>query len=249
MTSHVILCSGAKIRVTQSLHTALLQQCYPDCSRTIWVDVICINQEDIPERNTQVQLMRGIYASATTVIVSFGEVSSDMDLALNLAHDLADAYAKRCKMHTQDSQKQYGSEYHGTHLLLDLRKEVSLTEEGSAETMIDFHDTAAWSALRDLFQRPWFTRAYLRECAGISSFQDVKIADYMAVLSASLRNFGDQEHRSPLVEALTAARSLGATDPQDKICSLLGIIDKQQEDSLSGCQTGATRFLVWFWDA
>jgi hypothetical protein len=51
-TSHVILCNGAELRITQNLHTALLQLCYPDCNRTIWADGICINQENIPERTT-----------------------------------------------------------------------------------------------------------------------------------------------------------------------------------------------------
>jgi hypothetical protein len=53
----------------------------------------------------------------------------------------------------------------------------------------------------------------------------------MTVVSASLRNFGDQEHRSPVAQALTAARSLKATNPRDKIYSLLGIISSKDDNA------------------
>jgi hypothetical protein len=32
--------------------------------RTLWIDAICINQKNIPERNDQVQMMRQIYERA-----------------------------------------------------------------------------------------------------------------------------------------------------------------------------------------
>jgi hypothetical protein len=34
---------------------------------TLWIDAICINQEDILERNRQVALMYKIYRTATSV--------------------------------------------------------------------------------------------------------------------------------------------------------------------------------------
>jgi hypothetical protein len=130
-------------------------------------------------------------------------------------------------------------------------------------TMSHVHSDDGWPALLDLFQRPWFTRAWvlqevvlskwcslicgtktiswdvltiackcLRECLEAPSFQeDIRIADYMTVVSASLRNFGDQEHRSPVAQALTAARSLKATNPRDKIYSLLGIISSKDDNA------------------
>jgi hypothetical protein len=218
--------------------------------------------------------MRDIYASAAGVIVSLGEQSPEIDPALMLARNLAEAYAKCCKDSAHERQNKYhqyesGAKYHISHVPLDIRKEMNQISEGSSEMMIDFLDTAAWSTLRDLFQRPWFTRAwvlqevvfskqcnlicgtktiswdvltsacsYLRECVGSSSLQeDIKGADYMTVLSASLRAFGDQEHRSPLVEALTAARSLQATDPRDKIYSVLGIISSKSDSGVVTYET------------
>jgi len=45
------------------------------CILPLWVDQICINQDDISERNTQVQLMGRIYSCASLVIVWLGKAS------------------------------------------------------------------------------------------------------------------------------------------------------------------------------
>ncbi|KAF2799471.1 hypothetical protein K505DRAFT_230911, partial [Melanomma pulvis-pyrius CBS 109.77] len=48
----------------------------------IWVDAICINQNDTKERNHQVQMMREIYMKADQVIAWLGEAKDDSDLAM-----------------------------------------------------------------------------------------------------------------------------------------------------------------------
>jgi hypothetical protein len=50
-------------------------------SDLIWIDAICINQEDIKERNVQVQRMRDIYKNAGEVLVWLGPQGSDTALA------------------------------------------------------------------------------------------------------------------------------------------------------------------------
>ncbi|KAK8113375.1 hypothetical protein PG984_013901 [Apiospora sp. TS-2023a] len=52
-----------------ALHTLRL----PDAPRQIWVDAICINQNDTAERGHQVGLMRTIYSKARVVTVWLGE--------------------------------------------------------------------------------------------------------------------------------------------------------------------------------
>ncbi|KAF2843218.1 HET-domain-containing protein, partial [Patellaria atrata CBS 101060] len=74
-----ILCDGKLIWIRLNLYNALGRlfktrgenqtQTYPK----LWVDAICINQEDLDERAQQVALMGNIYASATRVIAWLGE--------------------------------------------------------------------------------------------------------------------------------------------------------------------------------
>jgi hypothetical protein len=65
---------GGLIRVGRSLFQALLRlrdsryQMFP-----VWIDAICINQNDLTERNPQVSHVGDIYSQATTVVVWLGE--------------------------------------------------------------------------------------------------------------------------------------------------------------------------------
>jgi hypothetical protein len=79
------------LRVTENLATCLHSLVYsdrPDGERPgfIWIDQVCINQEDAEERNAQVRQMSGIYKVASGVTVWLGQRSEfslehcDLDL-------------------------------------------------------------------------------------------------------------------------------------------------------------------------
>lgn len=70
-----IRCSGLTARIGRSLHGALAQLApeAPGPARLIWADALCINQEDIPERNAQVRIMADIYAAASKTLIWMGE--------------------------------------------------------------------------------------------------------------------------------------------------------------------------------
>ena len=60
-----ITCNGVRgLAVTENLHSALKRLQLPNQPRLIWADAICINQEDIDERGSQVRLMKDIYRRA-----------------------------------------------------------------------------------------------------------------------------------------------------------------------------------------
>ncbi|KAK0735149.1 heterokaryon incompatibility protein-domain-containing protein, partial [Lasiosphaeria miniovina] len=69
--------------VTKNCHSALRRLRLPDSQRALWVDAVCINQDDISERNAQVALMGGIYRDATRVVVDVGETSDSSDAAID----------------------------------------------------------------------------------------------------------------------------------------------------------------------
>jgi hypothetical protein len=68
--------------VTLNLHAALLRLRDHDIPRIIWVDAVCINQEDEQEKEHQIQCMAKIYGKASCVIVWLGERADDSDVAL-----------------------------------------------------------------------------------------------------------------------------------------------------------------------
>ena len=70
-TSQVLI-DGKVFLVTTNLFLAL-QRCMRLLKkRFLWADAICINQEDLEERNQQVALMKDIYQHADSVLVHLG---------------------------------------------------------------------------------------------------------------------------------------------------------------------------------
>ncbi|RYP48229.1 hypothetical protein DL768_005836 [Monosporascus sp. mg162] len=63
--------------VTANLYAALLRLRDRFIGRVIWVDAICINQEDKEERGQQVRSMAEIYCKANRVLVWLGEARAD----------------------------------------------------------------------------------------------------------------------------------------------------------------------------
>jgi hypothetical protein len=68
--------SGQQLQVTQNCHNALRHLRRKDTARTLWVDAICIDQNNDPERSTQIRMMSKIYSCAFRVVVSLGEATA-----------------------------------------------------------------------------------------------------------------------------------------------------------------------------
>ena len=64
------------VPITENLYVALLSLRDRSFPRIIWVDAVCINQDDIGERSRQVQYMAEIYAKASRVIVWLEQTSA-----------------------------------------------------------------------------------------------------------------------------------------------------------------------------
>ncbi|KAH8669031.1 heterokaryon incompatibility protein-domain-containing protein [Xylariales sp. PMI_506] len=92
-SSSFISIASASIQLTQNLDHALRKlrkDINPkDRQAYWWIDAICINQEDIEERNSQVALMRNIYANALEVQVWLGDEYDDSTEAIQLVKNLS----------------------------------------------------------------------------------------------------------------------------------------------------------------
>ncbi|KAF2173960.1 hypothetical protein M409DRAFT_16229 [Zasmidium cellare ATCC 36951] len=69
----VISVNAKPFCITMNLAAALYRMRSPDGPRVLWVDAICINQQDNNEKSRQVSLMENIYQRATRVLVWIGE--------------------------------------------------------------------------------------------------------------------------------------------------------------------------------
>ncbi|CAI6090769.1 unnamed protein product [Clonostachys chloroleuca] len=75
-----ITIDGNCVTITEGLAAALRRIRLPTKKRTLWVDQICINQDDIEEKAMQVPLMGQIYAKTTQCLIWFGEIDKQFSV-------------------------------------------------------------------------------------------------------------------------------------------------------------------------
>jgi hypothetical protein len=84
-----ITCNGEILMVTENLEAALVSLRLLDKPRIIWVDAVCINQNDLIERAQQVSHMRSIYQLAERVIVWIGLDYEDSETVFPICTSMA----------------------------------------------------------------------------------------------------------------------------------------------------------------
>jgi hypothetical protein len=100
--------------------------------RLLWIDALCINQQDNDERNHQIQLMRTVYSQSIKLVVWLGEESDDSDLAIDTAAEIISTIRQ-----SENGLKPW-------------------IEQQSTSSLI-----TKSCALAKLFFRPWFSRAWI----------------------------------------------------------------------------------------
>ncbi|KAH8802983.1 heterokaryon incompatibility protein-domain-containing protein [Xylogone sp. PMI_703] len=134
---HFIQCDNHTIHVTTNLYHALqrLRHVYraspPTLQKYIWIDAVCINQQDLSERSAQVALMEEIYKGAQMVVAWLGKSDRHTKPALRLIKRFADNPPRQIK--------QYGPLY---------EKFPGISHKD-------------WEALVAFFQRAYFRRAWI----------------------------------------------------------------------------------------
>jgi hypothetical protein len=90
--SYPIICNGSTLNITKNLLDAMY--CMQRMRLTtpadyLWIDAICINQEDDDEKGSQVSMIFDIYSVAQSVVVWLGEEDEDTFLALEALSSVA----------------------------------------------------------------------------------------------------------------------------------------------------------------
>ncbi len=78
----ILSLNGIQIQVRENLWQALHHIRQEISNLQLWVDALCINQEDIPEKNEQVSRMGTLYNQAEEVLVWLGPEKDGSDIAI-----------------------------------------------------------------------------------------------------------------------------------------------------------------------
>lgn len=148
--------SGHFLELTSNLARALCSVRKPETERTIWVDSICVNQDDTAERSRQVDRMKDIYAKAFTVLVYLGRESTQGDSSSSTAmallrqpHRLGGVYHRNQREKTQgeSSSSKVKSLFRQPYRLRDLHH-LNQRERTSLKLLFG----------RRYFQRTWIVQ-------------------------------------------------------------------------------------------
>jgi hypothetical protein len=90
--------AGKTVAITVNLSIALHHLRLPTQSRTLWVDALCINQQDLDERSSQVQLMGEIFGAASCVLIWLGEAVESSKLAFETVYRICGALKSKVWM-------------------------------------------------------------------------------------------------------------------------------------------------------
>jgi hypothetical protein len=142
--NYSIICNNKTLRITKSLRDALWElskdRAHSSKLHRIWIDAICIDQENIPERNAQVLRMHDIYRLAQSAIVWLGPATECLSRAIRVMENVAllrpEQFDRACRFHPNQ-------------------------EEPYKRLGIQKISPEDWQACNSFLARSWFGRAWI----------------------------------------------------------------------------------------
>lgn len=245
-TGHQRFNGSAGLAITRNLHSALLRLRLPERSRLIWADAICINQEDIEERGSQVNMMKDIYRLASSVVVWLGGPIEVDGNELWCIPPLLEAASRK-------SQRIPGSKDWMKHVL-----RPNYHEHGD---LLDKKWNNIVKSLILMLQRPWFLRTWIIQEVALATRAEVICGNYSASwddfycaisyafdsdyfsstlpeLFSSMQNIETVRRQRAcaqyprLLDLLASFQIFLATNPRDKVFGLLGLLSPSELPAL-----------------
>ncbi|OAQ65209.2 ankyrin repeat and SAM domain-containing protein 6 [Pochonia chlamydosporia 170] len=227
-----ITLNNKELGVTYSLYTALQYLRLENCDRILWIDAICIDQNNKTEQGHQVQQMGRIYQTATKVICWLGPADYETK-----------ALMESLRLLQQQSNQQK---------CRDWSQLWSTVQRSLAEKYPDLLDLQQ-KGLEKLLNAPWFERVWILQevanaraaqiCCGTQAVSSrvftqapnllqatVKspCKEVLDIMPGPLRQDSWWDETRDLYHLLQKFRGSKARDPRDKIFALLGMASDLQ---------------------
>ncbi|KAJ4413570.1 hypothetical protein N0V82_008466 [Gnomoniopsis sp. IMI 355080] len=153
----------------------------------VWIDYLCINQQDTEEKNAQVKLMGQVYELSSLTLVFLGVEVSTTKLALEFWDRLTGIF---CQLDFRQGED-------GFLISTDTLFKMTGTSPDSSE----------WTALHEMLTRPWFGRLWVMQEAVLP--QQLKfIWGSHSLPWAALAHFVGWDHRSNLSAIIGRSKRL-----------------------------------------
>lgn len=152
--------NGISVKIPVSASEVIHRFRLPDAPRRIWIDALCINQQDITERGEQVSLMGAVYSQCTRCLIWLGP---DTDNTAKTAFDTVDKVchaAREADRESKDPMVEMLSMLSSTSFtrsVFNASFEQRLKGK-RGEPVFNLEDTQ--QDLFRLLRRPWFQRKW-----------------------------------------------------------------------------------------
>lgn len=226
--------------INQNLHAALQHLRSATSNRTLWIDAICINQNDETERNRQVALMGDIYMCAGHVVNWLGPPTSNTALGLQI---LAFLFGDK------DISFQPPWEIHKSSLLRaglqdilerDYFKRIWVVQENALASKITLQigsTTLTWRSgaetHRAICRIKFAVISPSWEAAGL---RDIDVRPLLEILEQNMmvtrRNLGKACRQVTILDQAFDMRYRRATDRRDMIYALRSMIPEEMRGDL-----------------
>lgn len=159
-----IRCSGLRIEIGPSLYSALchMRHSTPGQMRLMWVDALCINQEDVPERNAQVRIMHDIYSKAAGTMIWLGEGNETIARAFNSLRRVHDIFKPDYQKYRDglETRRDCCTRYRANDSVVS--RNLLQAALGGLSSQLE-----AFSHIWLMLRRPWFSRKWV--CQEVAS--------------------------------------------------------------------------------
>lgn len=216
------------VPVTDNLYAALRRLRRPDRRRVLWVDAVCIDQKNVVERNWQVQMMGRIYSNAARVVVWLGDADGPSPNFDEVPVVDADDLNQEDGKEPDDSESNTSGD-----------SESESVPQWQKDTLTHVLETAS---------PPWWTRAWVtQELVLAEDFSvafgpvEVSWSTFESTMGSVWSSFSELkelfdmrrrrrtwQYKGSIGETALVARHTRATEPKDKVYSLLSLVKLAQ---------------------
>jgi hypothetical protein len=151
--------NGRKLTITLSLALALLHLRQETKTLKVWIDQICINQDDKAEKTEQVGLMDRIYRNTEEALVWLGPAADMSDAIFDIFNTLG-AFAEHFNMLRYFTRENY-HELHAIEQQVCPNDPKTIEYHAFCDSVMQNFTHAFFASLITFYKRPWFTRAWV----------------------------------------------------------------------------------------
>lgn len=233
-----ITIDGKALGITASLDAALRHMRDPTRQRLIWADAVCINQEDVEERNGQVKQMALVYLHAHHTVIYLGESTPEVDQLFRTLQQqgyINNHLRRQRKIRQQVLQRFENGRARRYILSLPWFKRVWVLQElvfSSDPRLQCGHSCVRWSGFIQFLQESHKgeIRVPSIETRLALQMDEMLVHRLQKPLWPDLEDLEeesalDDHSTQKLLNILLSRRGLGVTDPRDMVFAHVGLID------------------------